>query len=69
MFHEYMFFCKIESISMSSKWSLHSPSLSAESLLTVTAAMKLKDACSLKAVTNVDSELKAEPSLCQQRSV
>lgn len=27
MFHEYMFFCKIQSISMSSKWSLHFPSL------------------------------------------
>ena len=37
----------------------------------VTAAMKLKDVCSLeeKFLTNLDSILKKEMLLCQQRSV
>ena len=36
----------------------------------VTAAMKLKDAYSLEGVmTNLDSILKAETLLCQQKSV
>ena len=40
-----------------------------KSLQMVITAMKLKDACSLEEMSNLDSILKAETLLCQQRSV
>ena len=44
---------------------------SKKSLQMVTAAMKLKDTCSLKAVTNLnlDRVLKSKDTICQQSSV
>ena len=42
---------------------------SRKSLQMVTAAMKLKDTCSLEERTNLDSILKSRDTLCQQRSI
>ena len=38
-----------------------------KSLQMVTAAMKLKDTCSLKVMTNLDNIYKAETLLCQKK--